>query len=145
MRGHNINTSRLKNQVISKHQRLTWLKSALMSSMCSSPTLTRMRSGVTPDAICSTSVSCWCVVTLGAMTRVLASPTLACAASRNQVYTCMEEGENRMLTTHATCTHRGPRKNFIILPTKWLASFNASVNLAAAAWPPLIPKFNMEP
>src|SRR3990170_442104 len=36
-------------------------KSALMSSMCSMPTETRTRSGVTPVAFCSASESCWCV------------------------------------------------------------------------------------
>ena len=36
--------------------------------------LTRMRSGVTPEASCSSSVSCWCVVDAGWITSVLASP-----------------------------------------------------------------------
>src|SRR5579859_4489140 len=54
-----------------------WAKSALMSSMCSMPTDTRMRSGVTPAERCSSAVSCWWVVELGWITRVLASPTLA--------------------------------------------------------------------
>ena len=48
-----------------------------MSSMCSMPTDTRTRSGVTPLAFCSASLSCWCVVVLGWMTSVLASPTFA--------------------------------------------------------------------
>ena len=37
----------------------------------------RIRSGLTPAAICSSSVICWCVVLAGWMTSVLASPTLA--------------------------------------------------------------------
>ena len=52
-------------------------KSALMSSMCSSPTETRTMVGVTPADACSSSLSCWWVVDAGWITRVLASPTLA--------------------------------------------------------------------
>ena len=52
-------------------------KSALMSSMCSSPTETRTMVGVTPADACSSSLSCWWVVEAGWITRVLASPTLA--------------------------------------------------------------------
>ena len=52
-------------------------KSAQMSSMCSIPTETRIMSCDTPDAFCSASVSCSCVVDAGWMTNVLASPTLA--------------------------------------------------------------------
>jgi len=52
-------------------------KSALMSSMCSSPTETRTMVGVTPAEACSSSLSCWWVVEAGWITRVLASPTLA--------------------------------------------------------------------
>lgn len=36
--------------------------------------LTRIKSGVTPDAICSSAVSCWCVVDAEWMTSVFASP-----------------------------------------------------------------------
>ena len=41
---------------------------------------TRMRSGVTPDASCSSSVSCWCVVVAGWITRVFASPAIQSGA-----------------------------------------------------------------
>ena len=55
-----------------------------MSSTSSSPTEMRTRSGVTPDAACCSSVSCWCVVLPGWMISVLASPMLArCEISRN--------------------------------------------------------------
>ena len=40
-------------------------KSALMSSMCSSPTETRTIVGVTPAEACSASLSCWWVVDAG--------------------------------------------------------------------------------
>ncbi len=52
-------------------------KSSLMSSMCSNPTDTRMRSDPTPAANLSASVSCRWVVLAGWITSVLASPTLA--------------------------------------------------------------------
>src|SRR6056297_9610 len=40
-------------------------KSAIISSMCSIPTETRIRSCLTPPDACSFSVSCWCVVEAG--------------------------------------------------------------------------------
>jgi hypothetical protein len=39
--------------------------SATMSSICSSPTDRRTKSGVTPVAICSAGESCWWVVVAG--------------------------------------------------------------------------------
>lgn len=52
-------------------------KSSMMSSMCSIPTETRMRSGETPELSCSSGVSCSWVVEAGWMTRVLAGRELA--------------------------------------------------------------------
>ena len=44
----------------------------------------RTRSGLTPDATCCSSVSCWWVVLAGWMISVLASPILArCEISRS--------------------------------------------------------------
>src|SRR6185369_1748900 len=52
-------------------------KSSMRSWASSVPMLRRTKSGVTPVAACSSSVSCWCVVVLGWMMRLLLSPTLA--------------------------------------------------------------------
>lgn len=67
----------LAPQSVAPMRYIPWSRSSLMSSMCSMPTLRRMRSLVTPDASCSSSLSCWWVVEAGWMTSVLASPTLA--------------------------------------------------------------------
>ena len=52
-------------------------RSAMRSSTCSSPTDSRMRSGVTPVEACSSGSSCECVVEAGWMISDFASPTLA--------------------------------------------------------------------
>ena len=52
-------------------------KSAIISSMCSFPTLILMRSSVTPLSVFSSSLSCSCVVVQGCIARVLESPTLS--------------------------------------------------------------------
>lgn len=60
-------------------------KSWMMSSMCSIPTDTRMRSSVTPESIFSWSLSCSCVVVQGWIARVLASPTLRDVSNLGQI------------------------------------------------------------
>src|SRR5205814_3122456 len=52
-------------------------RSAIRSSTCSSPTDSRIRSGVVPVVSCSSAVSCEWVVDAGWMINDLASPTLA--------------------------------------------------------------------
>ena len=52
-------------------------RSAMMSSIDSSPTHRRTSSGVTPAVTCSASVSCEWVVEAGWMARLRTSPTLA--------------------------------------------------------------------
>ena len=52
-------------------------RSAKMSSMCSMPTASRTRPGVTPAASWSSGESCECVVDAGWMTRERTSPMLA--------------------------------------------------------------------
>ncbi len=59
-------------------------RSAIRSSTCSRPTDSRMRSGVTPVAACSSGSSCECVVEAGWMISDFASPTLA---SRLKIWT----------------------------------------------------------
>jgi len=47
-----------------------------------------MKSGVTPQAACSSGVSCWWVVLAGWMTRLFASPMFArCEKSRSRSIT----------------------------------------------------------
>ncbi len=48
-----------------------------MSSLDSVPTDKRTKSFVAPDASCSSSVNCWCVVLAGCMISDLESPTFA--------------------------------------------------------------------
>ncbi len=48
-----------------------------MSRMSSMPIESRIMSSVTPDSICCTTLSCWCVVVEGWITSDFASPTLA--------------------------------------------------------------------
>ena len=52
-------------------------RSARMSSIDSSPTESRTRSGLTPVVVCSSSVNCECVVEAGWIARLRTSPTFA--------------------------------------------------------------------
>lgn len=87
---------------------------------------TRIKSGVTPEASCSCSLSCWWVVVAGWITSVLASPY-------NNV------------SKRVYCPMQGQWNDYIPTLAKWLASLRLSTVLLAAVASPLTPKLNTPP